>query len=145
IKAGEIGLAIGRLHRNALGRQPRLGVAGGCSGRDRLEGDICEIRNAAHGVALGWPSFNCMIRASQFKSRSRSSPAPGVGFAISVRWLKRSKTRMERPKALIFRVEMYAASDRNTTEKMTTEGSISPKSISTATQTAMTQPTPSRT
>ena len=50
IEAFEIGLAIGRLDRNALGRQPRLGLAGGRCGRDRLKGDIGEIRNAAHAL-----------------------------------------------------------------------------------------------
>ena len=52
VDAFEIGLAVGRLDRNALGRQPRLGAAGGLRGRGGFKGDIGEIRYAAHGYPL---------------------------------------------------------------------------------------------
>ena len=65
VDAGEIGLAVGRLHQDAFRREPSLGPAGGSSGRHRLKGDVGEIRNAAHGRR----SLNCIILLSQFKRR----------------------------------------------------------------------------
>src|SRR3954468_23903560 len=50
IDAFEIGLAVARLHRDALGRQPRLGAADGLRGRGGFKGYICEVRYAAHGT-----------------------------------------------------------------------------------------------
>src|SRR5262249_14451648 len=114
----EVSLAIGGLDRNAFRREPRFCGAGGRLGGDRLEGDVGEIRNAAHGRR----SFNSIILLSQLERRSRSSLAAGPGSVVRVRKLKRSNTLIDLPKALILRVEMYAVRTRNTTEKMTREG-----------------------
>ena len=50
VDAFEIDLAVAGLDRDTFGRQPRLGAAGGLRGRGGFEGDICEVRYAAHGT-----------------------------------------------------------------------------------------------
>src|SRR6516225_9604295 len=47
----EIGFAVGRLDRNALGRKPGFCAACRRCGSLARERDISEIRNAAHGLA----------------------------------------------------------------------------------------------
>ena len=50
----KVGLAIGRLHQNALGREPGLGLAGRRCDGGRFKGNSGEIRNAAHEVILAY-------------------------------------------------------------------------------------------
>ena len=50
IYAFEIGLVVAGFYRDALGRQPWLGVAGGRGGGGFFKCDIGEVRNAAHGL-----------------------------------------------------------------------------------------------
>ncbi|MGY2804836.1 hypothetical protein ACVIHF_001566 [Bradyrhizobium sp. USDA 4506] len=59
VDAFEIGLAIDGLHRDALGRQPRLGARSRGRTGHGLEGDIGEIGNAGHP----WASSNWRLRS----------------------------------------------------------------------------------
>src|SRR6185295_19455533 len=52
VDAFEIGLAVAGLDRNALGRQPRLGAAGGLRGGDLFKRNIREVRYASHDAAV---------------------------------------------------------------------------------------------
>ncbi len=52
IDAFEVGFAVGGFYQDALGRQPRLGAAGGLRSGGVFKCDIREVRYAAHGLLL---------------------------------------------------------------------------------------------